>query len=104
MVTNGVFNNIKKLATNVLPVGSSIFLYGSRARGDFHDYSDWDLLILLDKENIENSDYDLLYEFNKLGATMDEIFVPIVYTKKQWEQRRGTDFFNNVENDKIEII
>ena len=104
MAANLVFDNIKDLATHLLPVGSSMFLYGSRARGDFHDYSDWDLLVLLDKDKIESTDYDLLYEFNKLGATMDEVFVPIVYTKKQWEQRRGTNFFDNVEKDKIEIV
>ena len=44
-----MINHIKQTAANVLPKGSTLYLYGSRARGDYHDDSDWDLLILLDK-------------------------------------------------------
>ena len=44
-----VVNHIKQVAKKVLPKGSSLYLYGSRARGDYHEGSDWDLLLLLDK-------------------------------------------------------
>ena len=42
-----VINRIKQLAKEVLPKGSTLYLYGSRARGDYHEDSDWDLLLLL---------------------------------------------------------
>jgi predicted nucleotidyltransferase len=31
---------------------AKVILYGSRARGDYNTYSDWDILILVDKENV----------------------------------------------------
>ena len=47
-----ILERIKQLAIAVLPQGSSLWLYGSRARGDESQSSDWDLLILLDKSKI----------------------------------------------------
>ena len=99
-----VYSNLRNTASKVLPTGSSLYLYGSRARGDYHDYSDWDLLILLDKDIIEQSDYDYVYQLNKAGAVIDEVFIPLIYTKAQWEERKGSDFYRNVENDKIIIL
>ena len=40
-----VIDNIKEVAKKVLPKGSALYLYGSRARGDYHEGSDWDLLL-----------------------------------------------------------
>ena len=39
-----VIDSIKQLGMTALPVGSSLLLYGSQARGDAHKGSDWDLL------------------------------------------------------------
>lgn len=46
------------LAKKVMPEGSQVWLYGSRARGDTRDDSDWDLLILLDKTSVTSADED----------------------------------------------
>ena len=45
-----IIDNIRQVASRVLPKGSTLYLYGSRARGDAHDVSDWDLLLLLNNE------------------------------------------------------
>ena len=47
---------IKDIAKTTIPFGSKAILYGSRARGDARKDSDWDILILLDKEHLEQSD------------------------------------------------
>lgn len=52
-----VIEGIKQTAAKVLPKGSSLYLYGSRARGDAHEDSDWDLLLLLDKPKVEREDF-----------------------------------------------
>lgn len=52
-----ILERIKQLAFAVLPQGSSLWLYGSRARGDENQGSDWDLLVLLDKSRITSEDY-----------------------------------------------
>lgn len=49
-----VLSSIKALALKTLPPSSTLLLYGSRARGDNHKGSDWDLLILLDKTSLSS--------------------------------------------------
>lgn len=41
--------SIKEKMKSVMPQGSEAILFGSRARGDYREDSDWDILILLDK-------------------------------------------------------
>ena len=67
-----LIDNIKQLGRTLLPPNSSLFLYGSRARGDARDGSDWDLLILLDKAKLVADDYDTTYPFRELGCDIGE--------------------------------
>ena len=72
MNNSKVIDSIKQVAERVLPKGSLLYLYGSRARGDWHDGSDWDLLLILDKPRLEHED------FNKYSYPFVEmIFVPM---------------------------
>lgn len=99
-----VIEKIKQLASLVLPSGSSLWLYGSRARGDYHDNSDWDLLILLDKSKITSEDYDLTYSFRELGWDLGTIISPHIYSKSQWFNWSFLPFYKNVEQDKIVLV
>ena len=47
---NNIVEQIKALGKKVLPKGSHLLLYGSRARGDNRPDSDWDLLVLLTRQ------------------------------------------------------
>ncbi len=90
-------NEVRK----IMPRGSSVWLYGSRARGDAHPDSDWDILLLVDKHDVDNTDFDKysypLIEFGwKHGADLS----PQLYTKAEWEQMHITPFYQNVEHDK----
>ena len=53
MERSQVIDNIRQMTASVLTKGSTLYLYGSRARGDYHEDSDWDLLVLLDKPKKE---------------------------------------------------
>ena len=53
-----IMDRIREVAHASLPKGGRVLLYGSRARGDAKEDSDWDLLLLLNKEKLEQSDYD----------------------------------------------
>ena len=96
-----IINNIQQVAAKVLPQGSSLYLYGSRARGDNHEESDWDLLILLDKQKLVADDYDVAYSFRELGWDIGEDISPHIYTKKQWSEWTFLPYQKNVERDKI---
>ena len=100
-----VIENIREVAKTTLPKGSSLLLYGSRARGDAGKDSDWDLLILLDKPELSESDYDnISFPFTMLGWNIGEIISPQMYTKKDWESISFLPFYKNVEHDKIVLI
>ncbi len=63
-----MLNHIKQTAASILPKGSVLYLYGSRARGDYHEDSDWDLLLLLDKPKLEHDDFEKYsYPFVLMG-------------------------------------
>ena len=100
-----VIENIKQVALKTLPPSSSLILYGSRARGDYNDNSDWDLLILLDKPELTDSDYDnVSFPFTLLGWNIGELISPQMYTKKEWDSISFLPFYKNVEQDKIVLV
>lgn len=49
---------IKEVIAQVMPTGARMVLFGSQARNDAREDSDWDILILLDKEKLEEADHD----------------------------------------------
>lgn len=105
MYKSQVIENIREVAKTTLPKGSSLLLYGSRARGDAGKDSDWDLLILLDKPDLSESDYDnISFPFTMMGWNIGEIISPQMYTKKDWESISFLPFHKNVEHDKIVLI
>ena len=100
-----VVESIKDVAKNVLPENAKLLLYGSRARGDYSEGSDWDLLVILDKAKIEQSDYDnIVYPLTDLGWGRGEIIIPVLYTKKEWESMSPMPFYQNVEQDKRQLV
>ena len=96
-----VINKIKHLASQVLPKGSMLYLYGSRARDDWHEDSDWDLLVLLDKPKLEHEDFNKYsYPFVEMGWDIGEDIRPHAYTKDEWFKGPHAMFYYNVEEDK----
>ena len=99
-----VLNKIKKLGARLLPKGSSIYLYGSRARGDNHAGSDWDLLLLLDRPTMNYKDKENIeFPVVDMGWNIGEDISARAYTKEQWFKGKHTLFYYNVEQDKLLI-
>lgn len=101
-MTDNVVSKIKSVAQTAIPKNGKAILYGSRARGDARDNSDWDILILLDKDRLEQVDYDnVSYPFVLLGCEIGAEINPILYTAKEWNAYRITPFYENVTRDGI---
>ena len=105
MTTRAALTRIKQTAISTIPKGGKAILYGSRARGDARKDSDWDILILLDKDTLDQSDYDnVSYPFVLLGCDLGQEINPIMYTTKEWESYRITPFYENVTRDGIVLV
>lgn len=97
-----VISQIKDVARNAVPQDGKVLLYGSRARGEAHEESDWDILIILNKAKIEKSDYDnVVFPFTLLGWNIGEDIIPVIYTREEWEKSSFLPFYKNVEREKI---
>ena len=96
-----IIDNIREVAASVLPKGSSLYLYGSRARGDNHEDSDWDLLLLLDKKQDDRDDFrKYAYPIMEKGFDLWQYFSVHTYTKDECYNSPHALFFYNVEQDK----
>jgi predicted nucleotidyltransferase len=96
-ITSLVKRNIHEVDPN-----AQIILYGSRARGDAHEDSDWDLLILTDYQvdlEMERQFRNHLYD---LELETGEPFSLFAYSKTDWEtKQRVTPFYYNVTKEGV---
>ena len=99
-----IFKEIQTLKRRILPK-EKVILFGSQARGDAHEDSDWDLLVLINKEKKTSEDEDVYgYPFDKIGWDNGVAINTILYTITDWEKRKITPFYKNIEKEGIEII
>ena len=62
-----------------------LFLFGSRARGDAEEYSDMDVLVVLEGAPDE-ADFDYVSDCAwEAGFEHGIVIVPVVYTRNEWE-------------------
>ena len=101
-VDKKIVRDIKEKILEVNP-DAEIYLYGSRARGDIHEESDWDILILLNKDKVSRLEekpfrdnvFDLQLEYG------EDISI-FALSKKEWIEKHSiTPFYKNVLEEGI---
>ena len=96
---------IQTMGKQILPKGSHLWLYGSRARGDHRPDSDWDLLVVLNRPQNENADFtNISYPLMELGFDQGQYFSVHTYSQQEWDKMSFTPFYKNVEQDKIVLV
>ena len=105
MTENEFIKQITVSSKQLLPEGTSLWLFGSRARGDNREDSDWDILVLLNREGrATGKDYDEIgYPLNELFWQHGQDVNTIIQTRSEWQQKSFTPFYKNVMQDAIAL-
>jgi predicted nucleotidyltransferase len=96
---------LSKVKTGISKIDSEakIILFGSRARNDANEDSDWDFLILTHfpvTRELKNKIYDELFETE---LETEEVLTGIIQNINSWSGYSKTPIYNNILKDGIEI-
>lgn len=104
MTQDEIIQRIKETAQQVLPAGATLWLYGSRARGEANADSDYDLLMLIDGDHVTAAARSAAYDLCLMGYEYGVDIAPHIYPKEKWAGWTYSPFYKNVEQDKIVLI
>ncbi|MHB0935050.1 MAG: nucleotidyltransferase domain-containing protein [Armatimonadota bacterium] len=92
-----LLSRIKAAVLSVVP-DAEVSLYGSRARGDERDDSDWDILILLPEKPTEEVKDSIHHRIYDIELETGQLITSVYYSKHEWERedRRQFPFRRNV--------
>ena len=83
---------------------SEVFLFGSQARGDAREDSDWDILILTSENTDIKHEQKFRHELFNLELEYGVAFSTFVYSKHDWNHKYSvTPFYKNIEKDGLRI-
>ncbi|OIN60528.1 nucleotidyltransferase domain-containing protein [Arsenicibacter rosenii] len=92
---------LKQVKESILAIDpeAEVYLFGSRARGDYRRNSDWDFLVLTDKTLDQKLEYAIWDTFTELELASEQIINPIVHEKREWVKRPASPLYGNISLD-----
>ncbi|MDR0438588.1 MAG: nucleotidyltransferase domain-containing protein [Bacteroidales bacterium] len=102
MTATTFIENIKDKIHSV-DKSAQVYLYGSRARQTARDDSDWDLLILVDKDKVSIADEQRFrHELVDLEVKYDQAISTLVYPSSEWNTKYAvTPLYTNISKEGI---
>lgn len=95
-----ILQQIKQSALSADP-SAQIILFGSQARGDAHEESDWDVLVITDEEVTQEYKKRVRTNFYtlqlNLGISIGSLFV----NKKKWRQPTAMPVYLEIKKDGV---
>jgi len=92
-----------KAAIEEVAPDASLILYGSRARGDAREDSDYDLLVLVDREQDMELEQAIVNRLVPLEVRTGKVLTVLVYSRSQWDSAlyRAMPFHKNVTREGV---
>lgn len=98
-----VLKSIKAAVLEIEPE-AKVILFGSRARGDVHGESDWDVLILVPYDVNFKVEQKFRHRLFYIELDIEQVISTFVFSEQDWETRhRITPFYENVKSEGIEL-
>jgi predicted nucleotidyltransferase len=99
-----ILQKVKKAVMQIEP-SAEIILYGSRARNDYRDGSDWDFLVLVDGDvNYIRTD-KIRHRLHEIEWDTGEVLCAIVRSRSVWDnpQFQIMPLFKNIRLEGIKL-
>jgi predicted nucleotidyltransferase len=81
---------------------ADIYLFGSRARGDFQKESDWDLLILTQSSVTSTLRNDIITQLFYIELETEQAISAIIHQINEWnENYKITPLYENIKKEGI---
>lgn len=95
---------LKKNLLDQFPV-TEIILFGSKARGDDSEFSDIDVLVLLNREPTNSEEEKIFSMAYQLELRYDVVFGIVVYSEKLWNSPVGLamPLHQNIDREGISL-
>ncbi|MCB0528729.1 MAG: nucleotidyltransferase domain-containing protein [Saprospiraceae bacterium] len=78
---------------------AEVILFGSRARGDSRNDSDWDFLILLERPLTQDLKFLILDSLYDLELEYNSVISPIIHSRKEWEDLAVTPIYQAIKKE-----
>lgn len=83
---------------------AEIILYGSRARGDEREFSDWDILILTNYPITYKEEQKFRHNLYDVELDTGEAISTFVYYKNEWNSKHSvTPLYYNISREGVKI-
>lgn len=92
-----------KEAVKSIDPNAKVILFGSKARGDSQNSSDWDFLVLTSVVINEQKKREIRDKLIDTELQAEEVISTIIYSEKSWNQYANTPLFKNISLDGIEL-
>jgi predicted nucleotidyltransferase len=97
---------IKRIREEIKTIDSKakVILFGSRARGDAKNDSDWDILILIDTPVNVDVERAFRYKLFDLELETGEVFSTFVHNEKIWNTKhKVTPFYRSIKKEGVQL-
>jgi len=94
-----VINKVKEIV-HCYDKNAEIILFGSRARGDWGEESDWDFLILISKKITPDLKKRIIYDLHDIELEENVLLQVLIKNKNDWETKYlNSPLYLNIQDE-----
>jgi predicted nucleotidyltransferase len=98
-----ILSQIKTAIQEILP-DAKVYLFGSRARGDWHKESDWDILVLTNEKVNRNLKKQLRHKIFPISLLVNDFIDCTIVSNKDWNEHPAFYVLHHaVKNETVAI-